>query len=573
MIGADGVKSVIRQRMVGDPVRVTGHVVYRAVVERDNMPEELRINAPVLWAGPHCHLVHYPLRGGQQYNLVVTFHSREQEEWGVRDGSKEEVLSYFQAYTRARTRCWTGPLRGSAGHRRPRAGRALGPGTRHAAGRRRASMTQYMAQGACMALEDAVTLGEAVRACGHDLERLPRYESVRIPRSAAWSGPRARWAGCITRAASNAPCAIAVDRPQPVPVPGRVAMALRLESGAMPRGTHPAIKTGTGGDDMKHASTRGAVRIAATPAANASRRAVRRVAASAVTLLALYAHAAGAQQNPWTSVSSARCPRPPAIGEDERDAFMLAVQEGGGKLGGCRQRASRMTRSPANAKQSADRMVQSGVRLFTGVNFRTCWPQSRPPCSTPAALRQPERRAVELRRPRLQSQLFLGGVPERLYADTAGMAANDLGARRVVVMAPNYQAGRDAVAGFKRAYKGEIVEEIYTKLDQSDFSVELARIRSLRTRCSSSTRRRGHQPDQAVRQFRAGRQDQDDHADLPMDDRMLAATGSAGKGFYLSSLWSADLDNPQNKHFVDAFTKAYKRAPPPTRPRPTTRPT
>ena len=41
--------------MVGDPVRVTGHVVYRAVVERDNMPEELRINAPVLWAGPHCH--------------------------------------------------------------------------------------------------------------------------------------------------------------------------------------------------------------------------------------------------------------------------------------------------------------------------------------------------------------------------------------------------------------------------------------------------------------------------------------------------------------------------------------
>ena len=74
------------------------------------------------------------------------------------------------------------------------------------------------------------------------------------------------------------------------------------------------------------------------------------------------------------------------IGEDERDAFMLAVQEGGGKLGGCRSTcASRMTRSPANAKQSADRMVQSGVRLFTGVNFRTCWPQSRPPCSMPAA--------------------------------------------------------------------------------------------------------------------------------------------------------------------------------------------
>ena len=73
------------------------------------------------------------------------------------------------------------------------------------------------------------------------------------------------------------------------------------------------------------------------------------------------------------------------------------------------------------------------------------------------------------------------------YADTAGMAANDLGARRVVVMAPNYQAGRDAVAGFKRAYKGEIVEEIYTKLDQSDFRWNWrASARWIRTRCSSS---------------------------------------------------------------------------------------
>ena len=115
VIGADGVKSVIRQRMVGDPVRVTGHVVYRAVVERDNMPEELRINAPVLWAGPHCHLVHYPLRGGQQYNLVVTFHSREQENGACATAARKKCCRTSRTYTRARTRCWTGPLRGSAG--------------------------------------------------------------------------------------------------------------------------------------------------------------------------------------------------------------------------------------------------------------------------------------------------------------------------------------------------------------------------------------------------------------------------------------------------------------------------
>ena len=95
LIGADGGKSVVRQQYVNDPPRVTGHVVYRAVVDKKDFPENLQWNAASIWVGPNCHLVHYPLRGGEQYNVVVTFHSREKEEWGVTDGSKEEVQSYF----------------------------------------------------------------------------------------------------------------------------------------------------------------------------------------------------------------------------------------------------------------------------------------------------------------------------------------------------------------------------------------------------------------------------------------------------------------------------------------------
>ncbi len=107
------------------------------------------------------------------------------------------------------------------------------------------------------------------------------------------------------------------------------------------------------------------------------------------------------------------------------------------------------------------------------------------------------------------------------------------------------------------------MSEIYTKLDQSDFSVELARVRELK-------------PD-AIFQFHpggAGINLAKQYANsglaktIPMltpiysmDRRMLAATGNAGKGYYLTAMWAADLDNAANRHFVDAFVKAYGRVP------------
>jgi 2-polyprenyl-6-methoxyphenol hydroxylase-like FAD-dependent oxidoreductase len=101
LIGADGGKSVVRAQYVNDPPRVTGHVVYRAVIDKSEFPDNLKWNAASIWVGPNCHLVHYPLRGGEQYNVVVTFHSRNKpKQWGVTDGSKEEVQSYFQGISR-----------------------------------------------------------------------------------------------------------------------------------------------------------------------------------------------------------------------------------------------------------------------------------------------------------------------------------------------------------------------------------------------------------------------------------------------------------------------------------------
>ena len=126
------------------------------------------------------------MRGGEQYNLVVTFHSREREEWGVREGSQEEVLSYFTGIGPRPRRLLDKPTswkRWATADRDPV--ERWGSGLATLLGDAAHPMLQYMAQGAAMALEDAVTLREAIRACDFDLDAGFRlYESKRVVRTA-----------------------------------------------------------------------------------------------------------------------------------------------------------------------------------------------------------------------------------------------------------------------------------------------------------------------------------------------------------------------------------------------------
>ncbi|HET7863192.1 MAG TPA: 3-hydroxybenzoate 6-monooxygenase [Burkholderiaceae bacterium] len=191
LVGADGVKSIVRSQYVGDTARVSGDVIYRTVVDRADFPLDLQSNAASIWVGPGCNLVHYPLRGAEQYNVVITFQSGRQEEWGVSEGSAEEVKRHFdgmgicprasQLIEALRSwRRWAtadrepiGQWTYGAAHRATLLGDAAHP------------TLQDMAQGACMALEDAVTLGEAMQAHRDDFaEAFKLYERSRIARTA-----------------------------------------------------------------------------------------------------------------------------------------------------------------------------------------------------------------------------------------------------------------------------------------------------------------------------------------------------------------------------------------------------
>jgi 2-polyprenyl-6-methoxyphenol hydroxylase-like FAD-dependent oxidoreductase len=187
LIGADGLWSNIRKQLVGDgPPRVSGHTTYRSVIPTEEMPEDLRWNAATLWAGPKCHIVHYPLSGWKVFNLVVTYHNDAPEAVAGKPVSDDEVMQGFgHVHERAQNiirhgnnwklwvLCDRDPNERWVDGRVVLLGDAAHP------------MMQYFAQGACMALEDAVCLSHMLDAYSSDTTTaLENYRMQRFARTA-----------------------------------------------------------------------------------------------------------------------------------------------------------------------------------------------------------------------------------------------------------------------------------------------------------------------------------------------------------------------------------------------------
>jgi len=187
LIGADGLWSNIRKKVVGDGApRVSGHTTYRSVIPTEEMPEDLRWNAATLWAGPKCHLVHYPLSGWKVFNLAITCHNDAPEPAAGKPVSAEEVMRGF-AHIHPHAQeiihhgknwklwvlCDRDPVENWIDGRVTLLGDAAHP------------MMQYFAQGACMALEDAVCLSHMLGSHPDDHETgLAQYRAQRFPRTA-----------------------------------------------------------------------------------------------------------------------------------------------------------------------------------------------------------------------------------------------------------------------------------------------------------------------------------------------------------------------------------------------------
>ncbi|MFF1923604.1 3-hydroxybenzoate 6-monooxygenase [Streptomyces sp. NPDC058221] len=197
LIGADGLRSAVRGQLVGDgPPRVSGHTIYRSVIPMSEVPERLRTRAVTLWAGPGRHFVHYPISRGAYLNLAATRDDNARQEITGAPATRAHVLSEFGELAESARellelgrdwRIWVlcdrDPVANWVDGRVALAGDAAHP------------MLQYAAQGACMALEDAVVLGSLLRCEADDVpRRLNHYNAVRRERTARTT-LAARWMG------------------------------------------------------------------------------------------------------------------------------------------------------------------------------------------------------------------------------------------------------------------------------------------------------------------------------------------------------------------------------------------
>jgi len=256
-----------------------------------------------------------------------------------------------------------------------------------------------------------------------------------------------------------------------------------------------------------------------------------------------------------------------AIGNDIRDAFMLVVKLNGGKLGGLPAEVliADDQFKPDVGKQMFERMVKRDkVDFLTGVVFSNIMLAGLPEAiEGKTVYLSPNAAPSPIAGKECNPYFFAVSWPNDAYHEAAGQHATSQGFKNAYLVAPNYQAGKDSLAGFKRFYKGKVVNEVYTKLGQLDYSAELAEIRAAKPDVLYAFLP-GGMGTNFIKQFVAAGLNKQTRLLLPgfgADQDIIRGVGDAMLGLQDTAHWAMNLDNAANKRFVAEFEKEYKRLP------------
>ncbi|HEX2020545.1 MAG TPA: ABC transporter substrate-binding protein [Aurantimonas sp.] len=253
------------------------------------------------------------------------------------------------------------------------------------------------------------------------------------------------------------------------------------------------------------------------------------------------------------------------LGEQARDGFLLAVEEMGGQLGGVETEIKIVDDElkPDVAVNKARELVErDGADFVVGPIFSNiAGAIAKPVTDAGAFLISPNAGPSNLAGVECNPNFFAVSYQNDQNHEVLGKYAQDQGFGRVFLLAPNYQAGQDALAGFKNSYEGEVVNEIYTPLGQLDFSAELAQIAAAQPDAVYAFMPGGMGVN-LVKQYRqAGLETIPFLSAFTVDETTLPATQDAAVGFFGGSNWAPNMDNPQSKAFVAAYEAKYGSVP------------
>jgi branched-chain amino acid transport system substrate-binding protein len=293
---------------------------------------------------------------------------------------------------------------------------------------------------------------------------------------------------------------------------------------------------------------------------------MKRLAAVLAAATLVLATPVGAQETLKIGLLTTLSGPPAALGQQQRNGFQLALKTLGNRLGG--REVELLVQDdelkPDVAVGRAKAFVERDrVDFVVGPVFSNILQAILKPVTDGGAiLISPNAGTSNFAGKDCNPNLFVTSYQNDQVHEVLGKYAQDKGIKTAFIMAPNYQAGKDSLAGFKHYFKGEVVDEVYVPLNQLDYSAELSKIAAASPQ-AIFVFLPGGMGVNFVKQFRqAGLADKITFLSaFTVDESTLPAQQDAALGFFGGANWAPDLDNPQNKAFVDAYLREYNAVP------------
>lgn len=254
------------------------------------------------------------------------------------------------------------------------------------------------------------------------------------------------------------------------------------------------------------------------------------------------------------------------LGQHMRDGFQLGVKHLGGKLGGLDTEiviVDDELKPDVGIQKVQGLLERDKVDVVTGVVFSNVMMAITKPVFDSKTMLVGANAGPSPLAGRACSPWFVSTAWQNdQNHEVMGKYAQDAGFKKVVLVAPNYQAGKDAMAGFKRHYKGEVADELFNQVNQLDFSAEIAKIAALRPDAVFAFEPGGMGVNFVKQYAQAGLAGRIPFLSaFTVDETTLPATQDAAIGLLSGSQWAPNLDNPMSKKFVADFEEAYKYVP------------